>query len=68
MGMVKKMEKGNGLWNGLVNYLGNWWGKEKTNFFFKFLFWMGEEMVEGMGKGMDWGIKKVILKSEYWFF
>ena len=29
---------------------------------------MGEEMVEGMGKGMDWGIKKVILKSEYWFF
>jgi len=23
MGMVKKMEKGNGLWNGLVNNLGN---------------------------------------------
>ena len=23
IGMVKKMEKGNGLWNGLVNNLGN---------------------------------------------
>jgi len=23
MGMVKKMKKGNGLWNGLVNNLGN---------------------------------------------
>ena len=42
--------------------------EKKTKVFLKFLFGMGEVIVQGMGKGMDWGIKKVILKSEYWFF
>jgi len=43
------MKKGNGLWNGLVNNLGNWWGKEKTKFFFLIFIWNGKEM----GKIMD---------------
>ena len=29
---------------------------------------MGEGMVEGMGKEMDWGIKKVISKASIGFF
>jgi len=47
------MKKGNGLWNGLVNNLGNWWGKEKTIFFFFnfYLEWLGNG--EGYGLGND---------------